>query len=85
MPLRLTTAQAAAAGLIAAPLTAQTPPLTGSHAAIVATYSDALLDSIIDDLGTRNLRDFRDHETRWLGERMKACRAERRARKGGKP
>lgn len=81
MPIRLTTAQATRAGIMP-PTTL--PPRTaapGSHAGIAATYSDDLLESIIADLGKRNLSNLRDHETRFLAERSKACRAERRARK----
>lgn len=51
------------------------------NAIVVADYSDDLLDAIIADLGNRNLRDYSNHETRWLAERASACRAERRRRK----
>lgn len=53
-----------------------------THEAQVAGYPDALLVAVIEDLGKRNLRDMRDHETRWCAERSKAARAERRSRKG---
>lgn len=53
----------------------------GSHEAIVASYSDATLEALINDIGRRNLSNLRDHETRFLAERSKAARAERRARK----
>lgn len=71
--MKITSAQAIAAGLI------QPPP--GSHEAIVRRYSDRLLEAVIADLGSRNLRNLRDHETRFLAERCKAARAERRRRK----
>lgn len=70
----ITAKQAEALGI------ATPPPARGSHEAIVRTYSDDLLEDIITDLGRRNLRDFRDHATRWMGERLKAARAERRTR-----
>lgn len=53
-----------------------------THDEIVALYPNDMLDKIIADLGARNLRDQRDHEIRWLAERSKALRAERRRRKG---
>jgi hypothetical protein len=56
-------------------------PASCSHAGIAATYDDELLEAIIADLGKRILSNLRDHETRFLAERLKACRAERRARK----
>jgi hypothetical protein len=52
-----------------------------SHELAARSYSDGLIDAIIDDLGNRNLRDQRDHETRWLAQRSSALRAERRRRK----
>lgn len=55
------------------------------HAATVATYSDALLDALLADCGRRNLRDYRDHETRWLAARSSAARAERKRRKTAGP
>ena len=76
MPLRLTTAQASAAGILKAP-----EPYPGSHAAIVRTYSPGLLDAVIDDLSRRNLRDYSNHATRWTAERLSEARAERRRRK----
>lgn len=75
--MKMTSAQAARMGLI------EPPP--GSHDAIVRTFPDWLLEAVIGDLGRRNLRDYRNHETRWLGERASAARAERRRRKGGRP
>ena len=84
MPLRFTTAQATRAGIMPPTTLPPRQAAPGSHAGISATYSDELLESIIADLGQRNLRDLRDGETRWLAERMKACRAERRARKEAK-
>lgn len=69
----MTTKQAVAAGLI--------PPPPGSDEAVVRRYPDALVQAVIDDLGGRNLRDLRDHETRWLADRCKAARGERRRRK----
>ena len=60
---------------------AELPMKPGSHQAIVKTYSDQLIEDIIADLGRFNLRDLRDHETRWKAERLSACRAERRRRK----
>jgi len=56
------------------------PPENGSHEAVVAEYSDELLVAVIADCGRRNLRDQRNHETRWLSERMSAARFERRKR-----
>lgn len=56
-------------------------PEPGSHEAVVRGYSDELVQGIIDDLGKRNLRDLRDHATRWQAERSSAARAERRRRK----
>jgi len=55
-----------------------------THDEIAALYPSDMLDKIIADLGARNLRDQRDHETRFLAERSKALRAERRRRKGKK-
>ncbi len=60
---------------------AEIPMKPGSHQAIVRTYSDDLIEDIIADLGRFNLRDLRDHETRWKAERLSAARAERRRRK----
>lgn len=57
------------------------PPKRGSHEAIVATYSDDLLEVVIADLGRRNLRDYRDHETRFCAERLSASRTERKLRR----
>jgi hypothetical protein len=55
--------------------------LSDPHRRAVAGYSDATLGALIDDLGRRNLSNLRDHETRFLAERSKAARAERRDRK----
>ena len=57
------------------------PPEPGSHEAVVLGYSDTLLAGVIEDLGRRNLRDQRDHATRWAAERCSAARWERRRRK----
>lgn len=57
------------------------PMKPGSHQAIVKTYSDDLIEDLIADLSRFNLRDLRDHETRWKAERLSAARAERRRRK----
>ena len=51
-----------------------------SHYVTVAAYPDHLLEALIADIGTRNLRNLRDHETRFLADRSKAARAERRER-----
>lgn len=51
------------------------------HEKVAAAYPTALIQTIIAKEGKRNLRDYRDHETRWLGDRLKALRAELRARK----
>ena len=75
MPIRLTPRQAETIGLGTAP-----PPKPGSHEGVVLTYSDLLLAALIDDIGKRNLSNYRDHETRFLGERCKAARAERKRR-----
>lgn len=79
--MHITSTQAAALGLIA-----PVKPAPGSHDAVVIQYPCWMLDAVIADAGTRNLRDYRDHETRWLAERCKAARAERRRRalKGGR-
>tara|TARA_R110001606_G_scaffold18114_2_gene68823 strand:+ start:1028 stop:1201 length:174 start_codon:yes stop_codon:yes gene_type:complete len=53
-----------------------------THDEIVALYPNDMLDKIIADLGARNLREQRDHGIRFLAERSKALRAERRHRKG---
>lgn len=42
---------------------------------------DWLVEAVITDLGSRNLRNLGDHETRWSADRCKAMRAERRRRK----
>lgn len=57
-------------------------PDQGTHEAVVVTYSDALLEAVIQDLGRRNLRDQSDHEIRWSAQRLSAARAERRRRRG---
>jgi hypothetical protein len=54
-----------------------------THARTVAQYSDNLLEAVIEDLSHRNLRNFRNHDVRWMGERSTAARAERRKRKEG--
>lgn len=51
------------------------------HADIVASYHDSLLKAIIKAEGRRNLRDYRDHETRWMAGRISACRAELQKRR----
>lgn len=56
------------------------PAERGSHEAVVAGYSDALLVAIIADVGGRNLSNHRDNETRWLSERVSAARWERKRR-----
>lgn len=58
-----------------------TAPRPNEHARAVRGYTDDMLDAVIADLSRRNLRDYGNHETRWLAERSSACRAERRARK----
>jgi len=72
----MTRAQATRLGL--------TKPTPRSHEGIAASYSDSLLEAVIHDLGKRNLSNLRDHATRFLAERCKACRAERRNRKASK-
>lgn len=69
----MTQRDAIRAGLMPAP--------KGSHEAIVAGYSDELLAAIVKDCGKRNLRDQKDHEKRWLAERLSAARWERKRRK----
>lgn len=81
MPIRMTELQAQRAGLIQT----TTKPPAGSHEGIVGTYSDEMLDLLIADIGSRNLSNYRDHEVRFLGERAKAARAERRRRRQLKP
>ena len=51
------------------------------HAEIVRNYPDALLLAIITQEGKRNLRNYQDHQTRWMAQRLSAVRAERRRRK----
>lgn len=51
-----------------------------SHLVTVAAYPDHLLEALIADLGSRNLRNLKDHEVRFLADRSKAARAERRKR-----
>lgn len=48
---------------------------------IVAHYPTPLLRQILADIGKRNLRDYRDHETRWLAARVSAVRKELKRRK----
>lgn len=43
--------------------------------------SDRAILGIISDAEKRNLRDQRDHETRWLSQRSSVARAIRRERK----
>lgn len=74
--MKLTAAEAAKLGIL--PAQSLRP---GSHEAIVASYSDAMLESVIEDLGKRNLRDQKDHEVRWAAARLSACRHERARRK----
>lgn len=52
-----------------------------SHTVTAKSYPDTLLEAVIRDLEKRNLRNLRDHATRWMAERSKALRAERRDRK----
>jgi hypothetical protein len=52
-----------------------------THEITARSYPDDLIDQIIDDLARRNLRNYQDHETRWLADRSSALRAERRRRK----
>jgi hypothetical protein len=53
-----------------------------THADAVAILSDSTIEAALQDLGKRNLSKQQDHETRWLADRSKALRAERRKRKG---
>lgn len=69
----MNTAQATRLGLI--------KPTPRSHEGVAASYSDQTIEAVIGDLGKRNLSNLRDHETRFLAERCKALRAERRNRK----
>ena len=55
-----------------------------THSEIVALYENWTLKKLIADLRTRNLRDYREHETRHLAERVKAASAELKKRKGNK-
>ena len=52
-----------------------------THAEILALYEDWTLEKLIADLRSKNLRDYRDHETRHLAERAKAATAELKKRK----
>jgi hypothetical protein len=52
-----------------------------SHALTVSQYSDELLESVFEELSTQNLRNYRDHETRWKADRLSAIRKERNTRK----
>ena len=56
-------------------------PALSPHDRAVRDYSDDLIEYAIADLGRRNLRDYGNHETRWMAERSSALRAERRRRK----
>ena len=49
------------------------------HAQIVAGLSPKLIPLIIDDLKKRNLRDYRDHETRWTADRLRALKLQHKA------
>jgi hypothetical protein len=53
---------------------------TQAHALTVSQYSDDLLEAVFQDLSTQNLRNYKDHETRWKAERLTAIRAERNKR-----
>lgn len=70
---------------MAAATVQELPIKPGSHQAIVASYSDELIEAVIADISRYNLRDLRDHETRWKAERLSAARAERRRRKPTPP
>lgn len=72
----MTTAEAVKAGIIPEP-----EPERGSHEHMVSLDNDYVLEAVINDLGKRNLSDYRDHETRWCADRLRAARAERRKRK----
>lgn len=76
MAARMSRKEAVRAGLV--------PAEPGSHEAIVRGYPDWMLSAVIADLGKRNLRDQRDHATRWAAERCSAARWERKRRKQGK-
>lgn len=52
-----------------------------TEAEIVAGMPTALLLSIKEDIKGRNLRDYRDHATRWTAMRLKSINAELRTRK----
>ena len=52
-----------------------------THEITARSYPDTLIEAIIADLGKRNLSNLRDHATRWMADRCKALRAERRTRK----
>jgi hypothetical protein len=51
-----------------------------NHALWLFDLSDTAIAGIIADAERRNLRDQRDHETRWMSERSSAARAVRRMR-----
>jgi hypothetical protein len=51
-----------------------------NHALWLFDLSDRAIAGIIADAERRNLRDQRDHETRWMSERSSAARAVRRLR-----
>lgn len=56
------------------------PPAT-VHRKMLDGVSDGMIEGIIRDAERRNLRDQRDHETRWWSERSSEARAIRRERK----
>lgn len=53
-----------------------------TDAEIVALWQDCTLELVIADLRRKNLRDYRDADTRYQGVRSKAITAERNRRKG---
>lgn len=67
-------------GAVACPAVSGKRTKTEEHAVMVFDLSDGAIAGIIGDAERRNLRDQRDHETRWMSERSSAARAVRRMR-----
>ena len=55
------------------------------HQVTVAGYCGALLEEVIADLSRFNLRNYRDHETRWKAERLSAAKKELKSRNHATP
>ena len=51
-----------------------------AHSLTVSQYSDELIEAVYAELSPQNLRNYKDHETRWKAERLTAIRTERNKR-----